>query len=89
MFLSHCHLGVYICLLSLFGQLRLNQQTKEESQDSLLSLHVSEAAEDRLTSGSERLMDSESHSGWGSDEDAARNRASSSASPGPSYTDGK
>ncbi|XP_076455767.1 bromodomain adjacent to zinc finger domain protein 2B-like [Babylonia areolata] len=68
------------------AELRPNHHSKEESQDSLLSLHTSEA-DDKPTSGSERLMDSESPSGWGSEDDASRNQASSSASPGPSYSE--
>ncbi|KAL8601347.1 hypothetical protein ACOMHN_054640 [Nucella lapillus] len=63
------------------AELRGTHLSKEESQDSLLSLQTSEA-DDRPTSGSERLVDSESPSGWGSDDDASH-----TASPRPSYSE--
>ncbi|KAK7489473.1 hypothetical protein BaRGS_00019272, partial [Batillaria attramentaria] len=69
----------------LAGELRLNHQSKDDSQDSLHSFQQSEPEDSKMgTSGSERPMDSESQSGWGSEDDSSR-RAGSSASPGPSY----
>ena len=59
----------------------MNQHQNEESPDS----HIN----DKVTSGSDRIHDSESASGWGSDEDMRYSRLPTSSSLTPSYREGE